>query len=361
MRNKHLKLFANCIVVKGAANGTICDLHRGRVYSIPLELAQLLDRTNRENSWILQYNKFIGQDKKYLDEYIDFIIKNELGFWTNEPELFPSLINQWSTPEIINNVILELEGISIKSIKFVSDSLLNIRCKYVELRFYSTADLKKVEFFMDNIQGSLIRGVVLILPSKDETDIISKLNSIISKYPRILRVLIHSYNSTFNQDNTSPKLHFTKNKINSCTYCGNFNIDSFSIKIPVYMESLQHNTCLNKKISIDKEGNIKNCPSMGQSFGNIKNTTLEEALDHPNFKKYWNITKDQISVCKDCEFRYVCTDCRAYTETAEDIYAKPLKCGYDPYTGEWEEWSTHPMKQKAIDYYEMRELVDGKK
>jgi SPASM domain peptide maturase of grasp-with-spasm system len=105
----------------------------------------------------------------------------------------------------------------------------------------------------------------------------------------------------------------------------------------------------------------KNCPAISQSFGNIKNTTLEEALALKDFKKYWNITKDQIDVCKDCEFRHVCTDCRAYVEDPENQYSKPLKCGYSPYTNEWEEWSTNPLKQKAIEYYGMQDLVHVKK
>ena len=99
---------------------------------------------------------------------------------------------------------------------------------------------------------------------------------------------------------------------------------------------------------------------MSQSFGNIKDTTLEEALNHPDFKKYWNIKKDDITKCKDCEFRYICTDCRAYIEDPDDIYSAPLKCGYDPYTGEWEEWSTNPLKQKAIKFYGMEDLVKKK-
>lgn len=95
---------------------------------------------------------------------------------------------------------------------------------------------------------------------------------------------------------------------------------------------------------------------MPQNFGNIKDISLEEALHDKDFKKYWNLTKDKVEVCKDCEFQYICTDCRAYTERTHkdesglDI-SKPLKCGYDPYTGEWEEWSKNPLKQKAIRYY----------
>ncbi|MBN8677661.1 MAG: grasp-with-spasm system SPASM domain peptide maturase [Chitinophagales bacterium] len=139
--------------------------------------------------------------------------------------------------------------------------------------------------------------------------------------------------------------------------CGVISHHYFTPNISTYTESLAHNSCLNRKISIDADGNIKNCPSMAQSFGNIKDTTLQEALEHPEFKKYWNITKDQIAVCKDCEFRYICTDCRAYLENPHDMYAKPLKCGYNPYTCEWEEWSTNPLKQQAIDFYGMREVL----
>ena len=96
---------------------------------------------------------------------------------------------------------------------------------------------------------------------------------------------------------------------------------------------------------------------MSQSFGNIKDTTLKATLNHKDFKKYWNISKDQIEVCKDCEFRYVCTDCRAYIDEPENVLSKPLKCGYNPYTALWEDWSTNPLKQNAITYYEMEGVV----
>jgi len=97
---------------------------------------------------------------------------------------------------------------------------------------------------------------------------------------------------------------------------------------------------------------------MRESFGNITETTLEKAINNLNFKKYWNITKDQIEICKDCEFRYICTDYRAYTERThfeKDIdLSKPLKCGYDPYTNKWTDWSTNPLKQKAIKHYDFQ-------
>lgn len=36
--------------------------------------------------------------------------------------------------------------------------------------------------------------------------------------------------------------------------------------------------------------------------------------------------------------------------------SKPLKCGYNPYTSEWAEWSTNPLKRKAINFYGMKEI-----
>jgi SPASM domain peptide maturase of grasp-with-spasm system len=177
---------------------------------------------------------------------------------------------------------------------------------------------------------------------------------------RINRIVV--YDSPFSKDlffNDTQlyDLIYIENSINNFKHCGIVDMRYFNTNMSKVLESFNHNSCLHKKISIDKEGNIKNCPSMSQSFGNINNTTLEEALNHPDFKKYWNITKDQIEVCKDCEFRHICTDCRAYTEEPENQYSKPLKCGYNPYTNEWEEWSTNPLKQKAIEYYGMQELV----
>ena len=92
---------------------------------------------------------------------------------------------------------------------------------------------------------------------------------------------------------------------------------------------------------------------MVKSFGNIENTTLTEAINKATFKDLWFISKSQIETCKDCEFRFICTDCRAYTENPADLYSKPLKCGYNPYTTKWENWSSNPLKKQAIEFYKL--------
>ncbi len=96
---------------------------------------------------------------------------------------------------------------------------------------------------------------------------------------------------------------------------------------------------------------------MKESFGNLTDTTLVEAIEKPGFQKTLGYKKNFITKCKDCEFRYICTDCRANLENPDDIYSAPCKCSYDPYTGEWSEWSDNPLKNKAIEFYSMEELI----
>lgn len=133
--------------------------------------------------------------------------------------------------------------------------------------------------------------------------------------------------------------------------CGIVDIAYFNFGMQHYTEAIHHNSCLNRKISIDQYGYIKNCPSMTASFGHVEDRTLAAVLENNAFYAAAGITKDQVAVCSSCEFRYVCTDCRAYLEQPEDIYSKPLKCGYNPFTCTWEDWRADPARQAAIGFY----------
>lgn len=116
--------------------------------------------------------------------------------------------------------------------------------------------------------------------------------------------------------------------------CGFVNYNALNCNITFVSEAVTFNTCLNRKISIDKNGVIKNCPSYPNHYGNICDTSLIEIINKEEFKKYWYICKDKIQICSDCEFRYMCCDCRAFIKEPNNIYSKPAKCTYDPYNFE---------------------------
>lgn len=176
------------------------------------------------------------------------------------------------------------------------------------------------------------------------------------KYPRLSRILIHSSEydkSIFLDENNHFPLLYNSERINGNDFCGNIHPNYFSINLQTVIEAMYYNSCLHKKISIDEHGEIKNCPSMKHSYGNIKSTSLIDVIDKPEFKNYWYIHKDAILVCNECEFRYICTDCRAFINDPENIHSQPLKCYYNPYIAKWkgqegymsiEEWKKYSFK-----------------
>ena len=353
-----LKLYGNCIIVKGHNRSSICDLQRNEVKLIPNDLYHLL-LTNEGKTVSEIKNQYNNQYDEVIDDYIDFLIKNEFAFLTETPELFPKLNPEWHYPFPFTNAVIDYDATSKYSIDAVINQLDNLNCKNLQFRFFHDVDIATIIHINEWLQNkeSFLSSISFVIKNSAEINI-DKLTNCLQSYPRISSFILYNaleelFLMPFDEDNTRYIISI-KNNIPNSSFCGVISTKNFVPNIKAYTEGLHHNSCLNRKIAIDTQGNIKNCPSMAQSFGNIQNTTLEEALNHPEFKKYWNITKDQIEVCKDCEFRYICTDCRAYLENPEDMYSKPLKCGYNPYTNEWEEWSANPLKQKAIEYYNLK-------
>jgi SPASM domain peptide maturase of grasp-with-spasm system len=356
-----IKLFANCLVVLGVKNALLCDLQKNESELIPIEIGKVLQLLNSKISLeeiLLNYN---DEETAIVNGYIHYILEKGYGFNcdSDEFDLFPTLNHSYDVSYAITNAIIERNITNIKEIGKIVDELEILGCQHTSIVFYEQLTQKDfIEIFKHFVNRKL-----------KSFDIVSKWNSEINEtflgsFPNNLQLShlslfgtpVEFINQTF--DNFSFKVFFSSENVKNFSHCGKVNIQSFNTNLPKVLEAINFNSCLYKKISIDINGNIKNCPALSESFGNLESSTLEQALENTDFKKYWNLKKDKIYTCKDCEFRYICTDCRAYTELTHlnekglDI-SKPLKCGYDPYSGTWEEWSVNPLKQKAIKFYGM--------
>jgi radical SAM protein with 4Fe4S-binding SPASM domain len=101
-------------------------------------------------------------------------------------------------------------------------------------------------------------------------------------------------------------------------------------------------SCLAGKITITETGDVLPCIfSRNQVMGNVmENGGVEGVVLSSTLQQIWNTTKDNVLVCRDCEFRYVCFDCRPLSEAvamgkADYLHAPYPRCSYNPYTGEW--------------------------
>lgn len=332
------------MAVKGVNRSVICDLQRSTIKLIPNDLYNILNEFNGETILEIQ-SKFDNLYDSTIIEYFEFLIENEFIFFTEVPNLFPDLPLIWDHPSEITNCIVDFDKNSKHDLRAIIDELNCFRCSGLELRFYDSVRIEDIERYLiysEELESSVI-SIEVLLPYYPELDL-ETINTLFNDHPRLSAIKI--FNSSKNElispiRENSGYILLVKEKIKSNQHCGIISPDFFVSSIPVYTEGQKYNTCLNRKIAIDSNGNIKNCPTMSRSFGNISKETLKNALNKKGFKKYWEVTKDSINVCKDCEFRYVCTDCRAFVENK---YDKPLKCGYNPYTNKWEDWSENNLK-----------------
>jgi SPASM domain peptide maturase of grasp-with-spasm system len=355
--NKLFYLHSNCHITIGSCRSIIIDTQRNDFAFIPNDLAINLLGYNAGNINEL-ISSFNIDDKETVLEYLNYLINEEYIFVSNLKVDIDYLIkpSHIVSENLYVSIIDIMDGFDNVS-NFLS-KIKNVNVYIVQLRFLNEVDLEGLKKNLELFENTDVRNIQVI--AKVDDIAVDNIDELCTKNPRLQFVNMLGCKDIQGDENincSGCSVIKSKRKVVSEKSCGLIDSAFFVKNFDSYTLSLNHNSCLYKKISIDKEGNIKNCPSMAESFGNIKDTTLEEALSHTNFKKYWNITKDQIDVCKDCEFRHICTDCRAYTENPEDQYSKPLKCGYNPYTNAWEEWSTNPLKQKAIQHYGMQELV----
>ncbi|ANF50077.1 hypothetical protein A0O34_05935 [Chryseobacterium glaciei] len=346
---KYFHLYQDCIIVKGILNSLLIDHYKGKIFNIPTVIV-----TNQ----ILK-NRFIHNTESNC-ELISALSEDDFGYFTDDIDTIEKQI-VWNSPRNINEIIIEHTLKDFYNLDEIYSKIENIDAEFIQIRFleYSKEKLDKILTLLEN---SCIRTIEILIPYIDKTNT-EEITKELSRNHRIQIVYFYNapYTKSMQYENLFTVLFYEKN-LTSGRHCGIVDEDYFITDIKNISKSILHNSCLKDKLFISQDGSIKNCPSMPQSFGNIKNITLEKAINHTNFKKYWNLTKDNIEVCKDCEFRYICTDCRAYTELTHnneeglDI-SKPLKCGYDPHIGEWTEWSTNSLKQKAIKHYEMDKII----
>ena len=334
---QYFRLFANCVLVRGHARSTICDLQRGELHLIPNDLEELLT-THKQTPMADLLQGFDASDRATITEYYDFLVERQLGMFHEEEELglFPDLDLTFDLPTTINNAIIDI-GEQQFDYEQVINELSTLGCQGVQLRVFQPLAPERLDALLELFRNSRIRSIEIFLCYSPLATVTS-LRRLVEDHPRITGIVIHSApfataENPGQRDAVTPV--FTKEMLKDETHCGFIDPSYFTVSVSHFTEALSANTCLNQKIAIDQYGHIKNCPAMQTSFGDIGQTSLLAVATDESFTAAWAIRKDQVSVCKHCEFRYVCSDCRAFRSTPSDLFSKPAKCAYDPFTMEW--------------------------
>jgi SPASM domain peptide maturase of grasp-with-spasm system len=344
--------------VKGVNRSIICDLQQNSFEFIPNELYFILTKLSKKTmGGIKAY--FDHAYDEIVDEYFGFLIQKEFGRWVAylDKGFVPMNFN-YEAPNAITICIIDIDKGSKHPMEKIVAGLDELICQGVQLRCYDLITPLQLEDYLRFFDDSKVRGIEVIVPF-EEGFTKETLIDLTEKYPRLVYLVLSNApeNKEESYKNEKFKVNYTTTRIDTASCCGYINSMYFRVNVKAFTEAKNFNSCLHKKISIDKDGNIGNCPSFPKKYGNINDISLAEAITMDGFKKAGSIKKDDINTCRVCEFRYICSDCRAYTENPDDLLSKPLKCGYDPYSNVWEQWSLNPLKQRVMDDYKNKEII----
>lgn len=335
-KNTCFKLFTFIFPVKGYRRSLLFNSSINKIEFISNDFYTLL--IYLRTLPLLKASQKAGIRMSESIDQIKLLVDAKCGFFCNRNDLvlFPEINTYWSKPAFITNAIIDYNEQSSYSLSGVIKELLHLHCLSFQFRFYCISQLNYLATLLEGFSSTYASKIELII--KDDNYSSNDIVEFSNNNPRIISIIIHSAKKDAVYSQPFCHIVFSKRNIEENSFCGEIDLGNFCLSIDMYSESLNYNSCLNRKVGIDVDGNIKNCPSMEHSFGNLKQKSIHEIIGKREFQKLWKFNKDKIDKCKDCEFRYFCVDCRAFLKK-EKMYSAPLKCKYDPYEAKWNDWN----------------------
>jgi len=338
IQNKYFKLYGNCVPVKGYTESIICDLERCCYLPITNNLFNVLLNCEDKGFSIDELKSYYNnQYNQGIDGLFKYINEKGYGFYTNDPELFPKISLEWDSPYILTNAVVETDSKSLVITKNTLNQLMRISPQAIELRLYDYIPISEVSELLQILETGKTQCVYIYLSYSNKISF-EEIATLYFKHNQIGQLIIHSAptNSVF--EDLLPQ-HF-KGKILQITKIISkdtediIHLNNMVLNMPAFTEAFNFNLGLNRKVSIGVNGNIKNYLSHSKIFGNVQNGKIEEILKKSEFQETWKITKDQVEICKDCQYRYMCVD------NSEIIYLngtfkRKNDCNFNPYDNCW--------------------------
>lgn len=343
----YLVLLATCQLTKGENKNILINYADDQIYDLPNEYLEILNLL--KNIPIVEVTKILDDEDSRVNynDFIEYLLKKEMAYVTSYPEVFTSIspnINN-DCRRIIDSIIEVSKESNIELIQKFCIEISNLDCRELQLWIVNEIDAENLRLILNLIKQYNYSYVEIHSDYNGIFTDIELVKNFIDIYSILKKVYLYSSPSderidiVNHHDNLAPlslgEITFIKEPFEEGKCCGQIHFSSLDFS-GYWVSNMMHkkNGCLYKKISLDRSGYIKNCPCMELDYGHILSTKVLDVMALKEYQKWGEIKKDDIEVCKDCVFRYNCSDCRAF-RCSSNIYSKPQKCTYNPYTNRW--------------------------
>ena len=321
---RYFNLLPSSVFVEGYRRVCIVDVEKSIYCCVPKSFASLAGRE--------YIDLHAAPDADDLMPQLQLLERLHLGFFAENIFQFAPYDEDKiiDTPFHLNSLVVDANSVA-DAIDRLSHVSLTSRSTLIRIFApLSPVDVDAIAHFL--LRTSRFRAELAF--KHDKKTVHNAYEQAMERYNKIIhRAII--FNSETAYTSSSKRVVLLTDDMD-CLVCGCVSSKKFVSDLHSVCLSSSHNSCLYRKLSIDREGYIRNCPASPQHFGRVGEVSLAEAMAHPDFSRLWGITKDQVDVCRHCEFRRICPDCRVFTRQPERPTAHPARCTYNPYIARWQ-------------------------
>jgi SPASM domain peptide maturase of grasp-with-spasm system len=279
--------------------------------------------------------KYYGyENKNHIVEYLSFLFENKIAFTRkkNNANMFAPLNLDFETASVISNALVEINT-KTNYLKLFNE-LENLGCNHILLVSFPKLSIMQIEEIIKLCDSSVFKSIEIITSFFQDFTLFE---SLFGKYPRLKSVILHSTPEKYHlEDNImgAENITFLTETYTKFADLSKISINNFRVNLPLYTESLKFNAFFNKKIIIDSKGNVLKSMYNSESYGNIYKTKIIDIYNNTDLKEYWEISKNNILICQDCEYKYMCIDSRVPLKGENYFYFNDT-CHYNPYIAKW--------------------------
>lgn len=327
-------LFETNPIIEGFTKDIIIDIQRSKIINIPKSLTYIVKKLNsigKENTYSLINNKIV------LNEYIDFLLQNELGIFCDKEEkkYFPKLNLKFNTPSFVNVITATVKFPELDQLF----NLIEIAKTYHALFILKLNDIDTIDSFLLKISNSRLNGIDIIVNNSINLDII---DYIIKHCPKLLNIYVYNQKNNLKETYDNKIIYYIENSFEFYLEQQNSSPSILlNNNLQTYLESKSKNLFYNKKLYIDEHGFIFPSINIKESIGNINKITdksiLLQLINNSSLSILWDANKNKTDICKSCEFRFNCIDNRVPIKKEDATYYHTNPCNYNPYIAKWKD------------------------
>ena len=152
-------------MVRGKSFGAIYLLNRERIERIPLEICDLIGGLSQ---FSIEQVKNQFENSLLVEQWIDYLWKNNIGHFTSEPTLFCDLPTEYHRPSFIHRAQIEISPKSSFDVASIAFQLDNLLCKHIEIRCVGLVRIETISSLISCFSRSCVRSIDLYVEKSSD-------------------------------------------------------------------------------------------------------------------------------------------------------------------------------------------------